>query len=291
MAIALGWLAYVMASWFLVWNPVDAGAYLDAAERLRDGHPLYQAASPEAHEVYRYAPWFAYFWVPLVDLPRDVVAHVWSLTMLACGVYACAPLFRHGSPAGITLGALCLAFLAETAMFGNAHPLVVALLVFGLRRDSAPVWVGVAASLKLVPILFVLPWLLRGEWRRPLAAIATTALLCSHMLLFDLGGYVATPGSGLLSVYAVSPALWVVLTGATFVATLLVGRGRSDRAWAGVAALSYIGPPRVVLSYLAFAAPAVIAGWRDAASTRVSAPVDAPAREGTASAPAVPTSR
>jgi hypothetical protein len=263
MAIALGWLAYVMASWLLAWNPADAGAYLDAADRLRSGQPLYQAANPEAHEVYRYAPWFAYMWIPFVGLPRDTALHAWSLLMLGCSVYATAPLFRHGTPAGITLGALCLAFLAETAMFGNAHPIAVAMLVFGLPRRSAPIWIGVAASLKLVPILFVIPWLLRGEWGRSLIALVTAGLLFLPMLFFDLTGYVANPGTGLLSIYAVSPVLWLAIGAMAIALTFFLGRGRDGVAWAGVAGLSYLLPPRVVLSYLSFAAPAVVAGWDD----------------------------
>ncbi len=79
MGIALGWLAYVAASWLLVWNPADAGAYYDAATRLVNGEPLYAATGPEAHETYRYAPWFAYLWIPVTALPRDPVLHVWSL--------------------------------------------------------------------------------------------------------------------------------------------------------------------------------------------------------------------
>jgi hypothetical protein len=285
MAVAFGWLAYVIASWFLVWNPADAGAYLDAAERLRSGASLYQAANGEAHEVYRYAPWFAYLWIPFVDLPRDLVAHAWSVLMLLVAVYACAPLFRHGTPAGLTLGALCLAFLAETAMFGNAHPIAVAMLVYGLPRRAAPIWVGLSASLKLVPILFVLPWLLRGDWRRSALAAGTAGILFAQMLAFDLSGYVSTPGTGLLSIYAVSLPLWIGVGLATLALTVVLGRRRPDHAWAGVSALEYLAPPRVVLSYLAFAAPAVVAGWADRAMRRSVVAGDG------APAPPVPTSK
>src|SRR5512135_81825 len=65
MGIALGWLAYTLASWFLAWNPADAAAYYQAAQRLAGGAQLYPAMNPEAHEVYRYAPWFAVLWIPL----------------------------------------------------------------------------------------------------------------------------------------------------------------------------------------------------------------------------------
>ena len=70
MAILLGYLGYTLASWFIAWNPADAGAYYDAAHRLTTGQPLYPPVNPEAHEVYRYAPWFAIAWMPYAPASR-----------------------------------------------------------------------------------------------------------------------------------------------------------------------------------------------------------------------------
>jgi hypothetical protein len=263
MAVALGWLAYVAASWFLAWNPADAGAYYDAAVRLVNGDQLYAATGPEAHETYRYAPWFAYLWIPLTPLPRDAVLHAWSVLMLACSVVAVWPIFRLRTPAAVTLGALLLAFLVETAMFGNAHPLVVAILVLAAGRAAFPVAIGISASLKLVPILFAAVWIGRGQWRPAVIALGTAALLWSHALLFDLENYVTDPGTGLLSVYAVSPMLWLVLASGTALAAAYLVARRSRWAWIAVAVLMFVGPPRVVLSYLAFLAPAVILTLHD----------------------------
>jgi len=258
MAVAFGWLAYVAASWFLLWNPADAGAYYDAANRLRDAQPLYTAAHPEAHEVYRYAPWFAYAWIPLTFLPRDLVLHGWSLAMLGCSIVAIWPILRFGTPAALALGALVGAFLIETSMFGNAHPLVVALLVVTARRAAFPVAVGVSASLKLVPILFAMVWLGRREWKPAMIAIGTAGLLWSHALAFDLDGYVTDPGTGLLSLYAISPLLWFAVAAAAGLLSVVLVARRSRWAWVAVAVLMFIGPPRVVLSYLAFLAPAAL---------------------------------
>jgi alpha-1,2-mannosyltransferase len=258
MAVALGWLGYTLASWFLAWNPADAGAYYSAAQRLLAGLPLYPATNPEAHEVYRYAPWFAVLWIPLTVFPEAVVAHIWSLLMLAASAIAAWPVLRRGTPASITLGALLFAFLAETAMFGNAHPLVVALLVWTIRGRTAPVWVGVAASLKLVPILFVLPWAGRGEWWRVAIAVGSAVLLSAPILLFDLAGYVTSPGTGLLSLYAVSPVLWLVVAAASAAVALVLSSRRSTWAWLAIALLMFLGPPRVTTSYLSFILVAVV---------------------------------
>ena len=258
MAVALGWLAYTLASWFLAWNPADAEAYYGAAQRLLAGLPLYPPTNPEAHEVYRYAPWFAVLWIPLTLFPEPAVAHAWSLLMLAASALAAWPLLRRGTPASITLGALLLAFLAETAMFGNAHPLVVALLVWTIRHPTAPLWVGVAASLKVVPILFVLPWAGRGEWWKVAIAIGSAALLAAPILLFDLTDYVTSPGTGLLSLYAVSPVLWLVVAASSAAVALVLALRGSPWAWLAAAVLMFLGPPRVTTSYLGFILVAVV---------------------------------
>ena len=258
MAIAMGWLAYTLASWFLAWNPADAGAYYQAAQRLAAGQELYPAMNPEAHEVYRYAPWFAVLWIPFTVFPQDVVAHVWSLLMLVASAAAAWPVIRLGTPAAVSLGCLLGAFLAETAMFGNAHPLVVALLVWTMRGRAAPAWVGVATSLKLVPILFVLPWLGRGEWRKGLVALLAAAALFAPMFLFDLSSYVTNPGTGLLSLYAVSPVLWGVVASLSLLAAVVLAWRGSRWAWLAAAVLMFLGPPRVTTSYLGFILVAVV---------------------------------
>jgi hypothetical protein len=257
MAVALGWLGYTLASWFLAWNPADAGAYYGAAQRLVAGQTLYPAINPEAHEVYRYAPWFAVLWVPLTAFPEPVVAHAWSLLMLAASALAVWPVVRLGTPAAITLSALLGAFLAETAMFGNAHPLVVAILVWSIRSRTAPLWVGVATSMKLVPILFVVPWAGRREWRKVALAVSAAAILFAPMLMFDLSAYATSPGTGLLSLYAVSPALWLAVAAVAGTVTVILAIRRSTYAWLAAAILMFLGPPRVTTSYLSFILVAV----------------------------------
>lgn len=261
LAASFGWAAYVLASWVLVWNPADAGAYYDAAVRLTNGENLYAPMHPEAHEVYRYAPWFAVAWVPLTMLPRDLALHLWSLAMLACSVVAIWPLLRRGTPAALALAALVGAFLAETAMFGNAHPAVVAGLVVAVRSRWLPVVVGITASVKVVPILFVLPWARAGEWAKAGVAVAVAAILWAPALLYDLSGYETDPGTGLLSFYAVSPVLWA---GLAVVAAIFAGWAvwvRSRWVWVALAVLMFLGPPRVALSYLGFLIPAVLLTW------------------------------
>jgi len=257
MALILGYLAYTAASWFLAWDPADAGAYYDAAQRLTHGQPLYPAVHPEAHEVYRYAPWFAVAWIPLTALPRDVALHAWSVAMLGCAVAAVWPLLSRPTWARVALAALAGQTLVETAMFGNAHPAAVALLVWTARRRSFPAWVGVAASIKLVPLAFALVWAGRRRWIPAVVSVAVAALLFAPMLLFDLSNYVTDPGTGLLSLYSVSPVLWVAAAAVGLLVTLWLAATESRYTWLAAAVLMFLGPPRVVLSYLAFVLVAV----------------------------------
>jgi hypothetical protein len=264
LAAAFGWAAYVLASWLLLWNPADAGAYYDAAIRLSTGQDLYLPMHPEAHEVYRYAPWFAAAWVPLTIVPRDLALHLWSLAMLGCSALAVWPLIRRGTPAALALAALLGAFLAETAMFGNAHPAVVAALVVAARSRWLPAVIGITSSIKLVPILFVLPWVRRDRRAAVLVAIGVAAALWTPALLFDLSGYVTDPGTGLLSFYSVSPLLWAALAAVAATASaVLLWRG-SRWVWVALAFLMFLGPPRVALSYLGFLAPAIVLTWSEA---------------------------
>lgn len=257
MAVLLGYLGYTLASWFVVWNPADGGAYYDAAYRLIHGQPLYPPVNAEAHEVFRYAPWFAVAWIPLTLVPRDVALHGWSLAMLACVGAAVWPLVRRPTWARVALAALVGQTLAETAMFGNAHPLVVAVLVWTAGRRAFPGWIGVAASLKLVPLAFALVWVVRRQWPEAAVALGVAVLLFVPMLLFDLSHYPTDPGTGLLSVYAVSPPLWVALAFTSLAATLWLAARGSPYAWVAAAVLMFVGPPRVVTSYLGFVLVAV----------------------------------
>ena len=257
MAVLLGYMAYTLASWFLVWNPADGGAYYDAAFRLIHGQPLYPPVNPEAHEVFRYAPWFAVAWIPLTLLPRDLALHVWSLAMLACAGAAVWPLLSRPSWARVALAALVGQTLAETAMFGNAHPLVVAILVWTAARRGFPAWVGVAASLKLAPLAFALVWAGRRQWAPTAVAIGVAAVLFAPMLLFDLSSYPTDPGTGLLSIYAVSPPLWAAVALCALVVTVWLAARGSRYAWVAAAVLMFLGPPRVVTSYLGFLLVAV----------------------------------
>src|SRR5688500_20166301 len=76
-------IAYALAALLAVtthWYFEDADAYWNAAHRLRSGEPLYIGGGAEPW-TYRYAPWFAWVWVPRSFLPHTVVMSFWAVLL------------------------------------------------------------------------------------------------------------------------------------------------------------------------------------------------------------------
>ncbi len=204
------------------WHLRDAGAYWEAALRLRTTGDLYPAvANIEASEVYRYAPWFAWLWVPLTYLPHVVVNVAWSAVLVAASCAAVVPLWR-------TRAWVALAFfwplLIGISATGNVQSLLIAALMLGVERRSGPLWIAATASLKVVPFLYVLTYLGRREWWRAAATAVITALLVAPMLLYDLSHYVTQAGGAVL--LWKWPPLFAVVVVALALVSLWLARGK-----------------------------------------------------------------
>jgi len=215
----------------------DVAAYWGAAERIRAGEPLYVAGVANASDLYRYAPWFAYAWVPLTYLPRDVVTTAWVGLMLAAAAASTLPLVRHGL-AGTAAFALFAPLQLQGAIFGNVQPLLVLMLLWGVERRSGPLWIAVGASLKAVPLLLALVYAGRGEWRRAGLALLLTALLTVPALFFDLSAYPTQSGPGQMSLIAVAVPLFVLVAMATIVLAYLGARTQYRWLFGAVAMLA-----------------------------------------------------
>ncbi len=220
------------------WTLSDAGAYWEAANRLRAGGELYPAvANVEASDVYRYAPWFAWLTVPFTFLPVQVAGVVWSLVLVAASVAAVVPLARANAWLQV---AFFFPILVGISAVGNVHALVVAALVWGVERRSGPLWIALAASLKAVPILLALVYLGRRQWWRAAATLALAAALVAPALLYDLSGYVTSTGQAGMLVEL--PVLFGVIVAGACAATLWLARGR--HAWLAAATTVVLATPR-----------------------------------------------
>ena len=150
------------------WHLHDMEVYEAAALRIRDGQPLY-GGDVDQLSAYRYAPWFAYAWLPLTYLPPEVVRVGWSALMLAATVLALLPLIRMRA---VLVVLLFGPILIGISAIGNVHPAMMALLMWGIPRRWGGIAVGLAASLKVVPILLVLHFVAERRWTQAGVALA-----------------------------------------------------------------------------------------------------------------------
>ena len=220
------------------WHLSDMNAYWDAGIRLRLGEALFPPVTDvTASEVYRYSPWFAWLWMPITLLPREIVNVLWSALLVAASVVAVLPMVRRGAWIGV---AFFLPILIGISAIGNVHALLIAALVLGVERRSGPVWIGIAASLKLFPLLFVLTYVGRREWRRAIVTGAITAMLLAPYLVYDLSNYVTSAGGGAM-LFDWPPA-YVAAVLAAVGAALWFARGRYG--WLASATAVVLAIPR-----------------------------------------------
>ena len=236
------------------WHMSDAGAYWEAAQRLRSGEPLYPSlADSEAPEVYRYAPWFAWAWVPLTFLPREAAYVAWSLILLAASAAAVIPLVQRRA---WLLIALFLPILVGISGIGNVQPLIVAALVLGVERRSGPVWIGLAASLKAVPLLLAATYIGRGEWWRAAAAVGVTALMVAPMLLYDLSDY--PTGADAAAMLIGAPVAYALVIAAGILVSGKLARG--PFGWLASSTTVALAVPRFFVYDVTFLMSALPAG-------------------------------
>lgn len=229
--------------------PADTEAYWQAALRLRAGDPLYVPSSDVlATDVYRYAPWFAYLWVPLTHLPKGLVETGWVLLLVMCTVVALIPLLARRTLTALAMAMLIGWLTLQTALYGNVHPLLIAGLVWNVDRRAGPIWIAVAASLKFVPILLVVVYLARRQWREASLTLGLTAALLAPMLAFDLSDYTTTPGQS-ASLYSVNPLAWAVVAGVALVTAAALAARRSRHAWLAASVAVLLAYPQTHLSY------------------------------------------
>ena len=246
----------------------DADAYWQAALRLREGEALYLPISAYADEIdiYRYAPWFAYAWVPLTWLPQEVAYTVWRGLLLAGAVAAGVPLVRTRTAAGFVMALLMVGLLASNNQAANVTPLIVGALALALPTRAGPVVVGLAGSLKIFPLLLVAGYVAERRWRDAAVSLGVAAVLWLHVLAFGAADY--PTGWGGVSFYRLAPVLWPA------VAALLLGSlawlvvRRSPWSWLVAGAAIPVVVPRVWIPDAAYVVPGAVMlldrlRWRD----------------------------
>jgi hypothetical protein len=259
----VGVAAEVLLDAAMDWSLSDMDAYWNAALRLREGRPLYEASySVGAHDLYRYAPWFAYAWVPLTYLPRPLVAIAWEVVLLVATAVAVAPVLARRTWTSSLVALLFGSFLLWTVAKANAQPLAVAAVVIGAQRRSGPLMIALATSLKAAPIAYIAVYIGRRDWWRVGWTLAVTAVLVAPMLLFDLSEYPAGPGLSMALFYSVSPGAWAAAALVAF--AIAIWYARSRRAWLAASFAVIAAFPRLLDYDLSFLLTSATADGREA---------------------------
>ena len=131
-----------------------------------------------------------------------------------------------------------------------------AVLVFGVERRGGPLWVAIAASLKIFPIGLALVYAGRREWRRFAVAIMGAAILWLPALAYDLSAYQTTVLDSPNPLVAISP--WMYGIALAIAAIVTVVAASTPFGWLAGAVTVIAAIPRVSLielSYLAVGAP------------------------------------
>lgn len=183
--LVLAALAAGVVVWLGDWRLGDDSAvYRAGALAFLHGDSLYSperlsALPPWVSLPFIYPPAAALLFVPLAALPSGLawgVVSAASLVSLAVVVRLCA---RPGTlpVAGLTVCALALEPVWKTFFLGQINLILMALVVVDVLALASTRWAGVltgvAAAVKLTPLIFVAHLFVTGRWRAGLRALAT----------------------------------------------------------------------------------------------------------------------
>lgn len=167
-ALLVAWSALASIGIALGGRSIDLAVYLRAAADVLAGRD--PNITPAGELPWLYPPAAALPFAPLTWLPFDLAAVVLALASLAAlarTLHLVLGRLGHTSPTA-TLVAVALAIAVEpvTSTLGHGQVnLVIAWLVAEGFLGGHRWLIGVAAGIKLTPLVFLLPLVLRRDWR------------------------------------------------------------------------------------------------------------------------------
>lgn len=187
--VAAGVCVVVAVALPFLWNHFgfDLKVYrLGGAAMLDDASTLYTARLPNSPLPFTYPPFAGLVFVPSALLPWPVA----YASSIAASVAALVVLWRLGlarlvrgrvHPAilvAVVAGSLLVEPVRETVSYGQINLVLCALIVWDVVHAKHPgrgVWVGIAAGIKLTPLVFVAMLLVTRQWRALAHAVAAFA--------------------------------------------------------------------------------------------------------------------
>jgi alpha-1,2-mannosyltransferase len=188
-------LAYYARWWVPRSNWLFSGHYAlgfqDLKTRFRDIHRVMRGINPyskfDHHQYFTYPPPALIFFWPLTWVKLRTATLLWTLLSelsLALAIAVCWRRWRRDDPWLVAAGSLIYAVVA-IAIFpplsihialGQLGLFLMAALVVDYLVVPAPakgVLTGVAAAIKIYPIVFIVAWALRREWRAVITSLAS----------------------------------------------------------------------------------------------------------------------
>lgn len=301
-------IAWALTVWLVLRGPpgfIDLMVYRAGGHAWASGIPLYGPEFPPLVELlplpFLYPPISAVLFFALAVVPFSVAAVLLAAASLGCLAFVgwltarCLEPDRwHAIPlasAAVVLGTLTEP-VRETLMFGQVNLLLMGLVVADCLLPRTP-WprgtlIGLAAAIKLTPVVFVLYFLAHRQWRPALVASAAFIVATAAGFLaapaasvtYWFGGVLAVPArigspafpsnqslTGLLHRLGfVAPwqtVLWLVATVAAVAASCVAvrrlrSRGRDVPALLAVAAASLLASPLSWSHHYVWAVPALL---------------------------------
>jgi hypothetical protein len=249
----------------------DVRAYYDAGARLNAGLPLYeQTATTNDPGFYRYPPLLAIAFRPLALLPYETAALIWEAFLIVLFIGTLVRLGLRNEWTWIVSGWLA-APIAWSLAVGQAQVAVTFLVAIG-----TPWGIALAGHLKILPIIVVVYWVGRRDWRSVGRFAAWLIGLTVLTFVLEPAGTIAFIGFTDLgqvgevrnmSLYEISPFLW-----AAFVLALLALAfrfARTPAGWPLAVAASVLATPRLLMYQLS----TLQAGVRPPDDQSVEAPI------------------
>ncbi len=221
----------------------DLHAFLWGAERISAGLSPYDPI-PGSNLKFVYGPWLGVVLIPATWIPFPALAVIWHGVLAGCAAISIWPIVRQRSLEASLAALLLGTFLFHAVWAGHFEPILVALLVIGIPTRWGPIAIGVAASLKITPIVLCVVYAGRGEWRKMALSIAVAAILWAPALLFDLRNW-GLPVVQSHSLLGHAPIAFAIVAIAVLVAAWWLAPTRYG--WLAAAVLWLAVLPRAIL--------------------------------------------
>lgn len=203
---------------------IDVFVYRGGVEAMLQGRPLYEPVHGPLYFVY--PPFAALLFTPMVLMSDTVLSIamitvnlmlvIWTVAMIAREAGGAGSIITRGTAACLGLGYTFLLLpLADTLFLGQINIVLMALVVADLvavkgGKKWAGLLIGLAAGIKLTPLLFVLLLLWTRQWRAALTALITFAVTVALGLVLLWRDAVAFWTHAMLDTARIAPSEWIV---------------------------------------------------------------------------------